>query len=249
MVTIADEGLGGLPQGLSLQGLEKVISCSALQVGEPVLFENHRLRFPSRGLVLRVEVTGIWTPRWEGRSLRPTASIRARDVARVAANWVPSEGFGPIIRRWEAIAALREPDSCLGPVAKRGWLALVSYLRCRRPDPLLGLIGVGPGLTPSGDDLLRGYLGFRAICGPLPAWKVEALRQAKLNTNALSFQLLWHATHSRLSEDLGNLIVALATGSHWFPHFRRILKEGHTSGADLLLGVLLALWERDHQRL
>lgn len=97
----------------------------------------------------------------------------------------------------------------------------------------LALLGRGPGLTPSGDDVLAGYLlGCRALGQPVPS--VAGLHR----TTALSAALLRHAFVGECVPEVAALVSALA-GDAPLP-IDALLRVGATSGAALAAGVLLA---------
>ncbi|MDR2035361.1 MAG: DUF2877 domain-containing protein, partial [Coriobacteriales bacterium] len=57
-------------------------------------------------------------------------------------------------------------------------------------------VGLGPGLTPAGDDVLLGYLAVYNHLGPDPAWKQamhSAVSAALGQTTTLSAHLLKNA--------------------------------------------------------
>jgi Protein of unknown function (DUF2877) len=119
-----------------------------------------------------------------------------------------------------------------------------------RPDPAVArLLGRGPGLTPTGDDVLAGALvtlcalGAPAA-GPLAAAVTSAAPDA---TTAVSAALLRHAARGECVPQLADLLEAIALGgadpaSGTLPRAAgALLAVGHCSGAGLLHGVLVAL--------
>ncbi len=117
-------------------------------------------------------------------------------------------------------------------------------------DAAAQLAGLGPGLTPSGDDVLAGILlalrVWPAAAGPLGARVVSTLLigPAAPRTGRISRAYLWAARQGHASEAWHDLIrgVAGATGSV-VAAATRILQTGETSGADMLAGFLFA-WTR-----
>ncbi len=98
-----------------------------------------------------------------------------------------------------------------------------------------GLIGLGPGLTPSGDDVLAGYvLGCRARGRPEVPFDVADL----VRTTALSATLLRHAISGECVPQVAALVQALGRAEPVDPG--PLLALGHTSGAALGHGLLLA---------
>ncbi len=109
-----------------------------------------------------------------------------------------------------------------------------------------GLLGSGPGLTPSGDDVLAGFLTGAAAFG----LDVAALREATAvlapaRTTALSAALLWHATRGECIDELAAVAEAMTSLQRRGPEqagraVRRLRSVGHTSGAALGLGLVIA---------
>jgi hypothetical protein len=102
------------------------------------------------------------------------------------------------------------------------------------------LLGLGPGLTPSGDDCLAGWLAGAWTASPEGRWLVKGtrlglLRAASERTGGLSRAFLAAAAYGHASEPAHDFALA--------PDERRLsvlLSVGATSGADYLAGYLLA---------
>ncbi|MGC0416082.1 DUF2877 domain-containing protein [Embleya sp. AB8] len=117
----------------------------------------------------------------------------------------------------------------------------------------LRLIGLGPGLTPSGDDALCGFLlALRHLDpGPNGARRAAALGEriaayAPGRTTDLSAALLGHAGRGHGCPQLVDLIGAVGRNTDVLPCLRRLLTVGHTSGADLAIGVLAGADAAEH---
>jgi len=113
------------------------------------------------------------------------------------------------------------------------------------PDKRINrLLGAGPGLTPSGDDLLAGVLltlrhtGFDAAADKLAAM---LLRDATHLTNAISVSMLHEAAQGRAGEyALGVLHMYGATEGFDAAIMSRMLNRmGESSGWDFLSGVVM----------
>lgn len=110
------------------------------------------------------------------------------------------------------------------------------------------LVGLGPGLTPAGDDFLLGFLlmfrflefggHFRLPDVDLAVWKVEILG----NTNLLSATGVIHAAEGRPFELARDLLENLCTGRkvHTILSALRLIDRGTTSGTDILTGMVVA---------
>jgi uncharacterized protein DUF2877 len=119
------------------------------------------------------------------------------------------------------------------------------------------LIGCGPGLTPSGDDLIVGFLaGLWSAAGDDPAKRTfrqalcAAVAGAAGRTGDISRAYLTHATRGRFAEPLATLVAEIGDGAP-VGEIERVtagaLRVGHSSGGDGVLGLLLGLaaWSAD----
>lgn len=114
------------------------------------------------------------------------------------------------------------------------------------PSSIRGLLGLGPGLTPSGDDFLGGVmlaliaLGYRSFARPI---EVLVLASARDRTNAISAAHLRCAAHGEGSAAIHGLLAAVcrqgkrSIGSS----VTAVDQIGHTSGWDTVVGIELAL--------
>jgi hypothetical protein len=116
-----------------------------------------------------------------------------------------------------------------------------------------GLVGLGAGSTPAGDDFLSGFLAaLRSAAGAVPARRafVESLGEAVAArlpaTTDLGATALRCALRALAPAPLLELAAALAAGrtAEALAALRRACAQGHSSGADLCTGFLygLALW-------
>jgi Protein of unknown function (DUF2877) len=109
-----------------------------------------------------------------------------------------------------------------------------------------GLLGSGPGLTPSGDDVLAGFLAGATAFGLDAAALREATAVlAPASTTALSAALLWHAARGECLDELAAVAAVLTSRRRRGPKqagcaVSRLLSVGHTSGAALALGLVIA---------
>lgn len=110
------------------------------------------------------------------------------------------------------------------------------------------VIGLGPGLTPSGDDFLVGLaLIFTTTNYPyhsLKQWLINNRDEMKKRTNIISFSTLDWAIKGEARERIGLFLNELFYGEN-----ETILKEkmlavlsiGQTSGGDMLTGMLVGI--------
>ena len=123
------------------------------------------------------------------------------------------------------------------------WIAKDAQGRASRAAN--ALIGLGPGLTPAGDDFIGGALialraaGRAALADRAAAW---ALGLAEKQTSRISRAHLECAAAGCGHEALHGLLAALDEGSAAIARAMAALKRvGHSSGRDAAAGALLAL--------
>jgi hypothetical protein len=134
---------------------------------------------------------------------------------------------------------------------------------CRRRDMKrvvnvgLDLVGLGPGLTPSGDDYLGGLL--------FSAYHLEAayalgfdqdgdrlhdfLNKARPLTSPISHTILSDLAHGHGPaplHDLINLLLQGMTGQPLRDSAQQLTRIGHTSGWDMLAGALTGMLLQDN---
>jgi Protein of unknown function (DUF2877) len=109
-----------------------------------------------------------------------------------------------------------------------------------------GLLGLGPGLTPAGDDLVGGAFFARRLVGATDGWDGAATsikRRARERTHPISATLLGDLLEGSGHAPLHELVVALCDGdvTSALDAAARLVKIGHSSGWDMLTGFLGAL--------
>ncbi|MGW4637426.1 DUF2877 domain-containing protein [Sphaerisporangium sp. NPDC004334] len=109
------------------------------------------------------------------------------------------------------------------------------------------LMGLGPGLTPSGDDMLAGMLvALRRLGGAadveravwLADWLAATVAfDARTRTTPISATLLHCAAQGQACAEALAVLRAVAGHQSLEPAVRGLLRLGHTSGADLAWGL------------
>jgi hypothetical protein len=222
-----------------------------------------------------VRLSGDVRPGDLGLRSRDPVSVRARHIragaavidARTAVRWMP--------RGYDAeLAGLRrrvaELEAAARPVAWEGsWPlagAVAGALASGCPggvdsdldDAVRRTTGRGPGLTPSGDDVLAGIFavltapGVTAMCEPVAARLRSALAPTLATTNEISRALLRQASRGHLSRPVWELTSAVLSGrtAASFTQARAaVLSTGATSGGDTCAGLIAAgqLLSRPHE--
>ena len=161
---------------------------------------------------------------WHPRSVpRATTALRAGRLSTLSLPWrAPARGVVDLLLRRD-----------------RASYALA--------DRVGALVGAGPGLTPSGDDVLCGVLlGLHLHAHSSPALVAElwpAVEPRLAATTSLSAALLREAAEGYAAEPVTRLLECLATpatqgdAAPLREAVRAVLAIGHTSGADLLGGL------------
>ncbi|WP_067175887.1 DUF2877 domain-containing protein [Microtetraspora niveoalba] len=113
------------------------------------------------------------------------------------------------------------------------------------------LLGLGPGLTPSGDDMLCGLLVALRQLGlaagaPRAVWLADWLAaavtyDARARTTPISATLLHCAARGEAGSEVLGVLRGLAGQQQLEAAAHRLLGLGHTSGADLAWGVRAGL--------
>ena len=109
------------------------------------------------------------------------------------------------------------------------------------------LCGRGVGLTPTGDDILAGWMAVNwLLYGPL-TWFLEACQQivavAKQQTHLLSQCWLSYAATGDVATPIKALLDALTKedDAQLAASMEAVLSMGATSGRDLIQGIVLGL--------
>jgi hypothetical protein len=256
-VCIGPAGLGAGPLNLLCE-LQPAVDWPALGLrpGAAVACRDNLLRIGDL-VAIAFGAARTWQapiPRPGWRRLDLAAGLEA--LANVAATMPADDGFAslvPVLARGRLPSARAIGEPALLRLALPGIAALGEFLEHalrgtdRRAPPVAAeiLLGLGPGLTPSGDDLIGGALialsalGRRDVAVTLAAW---ALLLATPRTGAISLAHLRCAADGEGSAALHYAIVSLTTpGAPGLSESVAMLARiGHSSGWDMLAGAALA---------
>ncbi len=228
LVVVALDDVGGVPGGILVGGPADL---RAFGIGRRCLVDVSRAATWSA----RLPASARCAP-------GPRLAARVHVARELAAEGAGEGGFGRLLAPGEVadpfaraavphIAALQ--DSLL--VADADGAATAA----------LSLIGLGVGLTPSGDDFLVGLLaGLEATGDPARGRIVAAIgEEAPRRTTTIGAASLVHAAAGQYAERLTDVLLALATerAVGLGRAIARAMAYGATSGADTLVGLFLAL--------
>lgn len=207
---------------------------TGLSAGDPVVVTGSVIDLGHRLLDL------AGAPRWAPRPI-DLSGLAPADLRRAAALLDPGSHPHPRSSFEEASAAL----------LRSGTASLVEAARAGDPDRVVvaatRLIGLGAGLTPTGDDILTGLAVLLAqpgmLLSPLLSPLREAIGAAADRTTAVSAATLAEATAGRARERIHGLIATLPAGESGaiIAAAALVRRIGHSSGADLLTGLRLGL--------
>jgi hypothetical protein len=248
IVTIASEAVGGLPNGLTVRSplpLDRL----GIRPGMQAYADGASLFLPAASLRISIAGARGWSPTMPdlGAMPAPVRAHRATLSLRVAAESAPQIGLGPLIR------ALASGSDAVGSglvlTAGEGLADIVEMLGARRAggavERAAPLIGLGPGATPSGDDLLVGLAaGLAAICHPLATAFARGVADAAAGrTTALAETFLWHAGRGEFADRVQRTAAAIHGGDpeEMQAGVHEALRWGASSGADLLVGLLVGI--------
>jgi hypothetical protein len=252
LLTVVASGEPDLPQGIRVDASSD-FSFQALRAGEPVTCQENFLRFDAVTIALREAkpwrcdlpslkadmtdpaVTAAWKAAWQvlnKQQFQSQAEIIAEELFDFQG------GAQNIVSRKVADAMHGLTDA-----TRRLDLAATTSIH--------PLIGLGSGLTPSGDDLLLGYLAG-LWCG---VWNKgeriqflkdlgEVVIRLSHGTNDISRTYLHHAARGQVSSRLADLAGAICRGENsdrLVFAVESATRIGHTSGMDAVTGLLLGL--------
>jgi hypothetical protein len=233
-----------MPNGARMPGDVVEQLYTELSPGVEVSVGDGRLLIPTLDLCIHLPEKMAWEPvpalaaySWQSAA----AAGHARMLARLLAQRSQQDGLAPLVRPLLFDEAIREtplarvalPLLCLLAQASRelDWAGVEEAAR--------GLAGLGPGLTPSGDDTLGGFMGVMALIGLQDGGREYECEEnnkgssttfrhrrrdrtagqrlaeviasaARPRTTILSATLLAHAARGELAEQVGELLMALA---------------------------------------
>lgn len=208
-----------------------VLVSSTPQRGVSIRFE----RLPARG----------WSPRRLILDSLKASGLKGATAALCAAllRGAAPLGFGALLAR----QAPGFPLDLAMPLVR----ALEEAYRRDDPDAILAasiaLLGIGAGLTPSGDDLAGGALFGRRFVAPRDQAFHEIARrlsaEVAVRSSPISAALFRDLAEGRSFSPLHDLVAALAQGEHGAALLagRGLVRIGGSSGWDMLAGLMIGL--------
>jgi hypothetical protein len=199
------------------------------------------LAIPAKGATVRLVVDGV-TP-WRPAAAPPRASATTASARALRASLTDARGLGRLLFDTfgdDPVARKARPHVRALALACASGAAL-AFADAARP-----LLGLGSGLTPSGDDFVGGALFARRVLGDWNAGWDNALShivaEAATATHPISARLLADLAAGEGWAPLHETAAALAAAdvAEASSAARRVTALGHTSGWDIIAGFLTA---------
>lgn len=172
---------------------------------------------------------------------------RAADLEQIGAALRQASFILRIIETSQSVLdPLGLPHSCVVDFVRDGIIPLRrSNDAIRFREASLKIVGLGLGFTPSGDDMLGGFLAtYNSLSRTVE--RVEILLDFALlhgKTSWISAKLLDYMQRLILDEQVDHMIRSAICGDEedFILAMETLLPRGHTSGVDISTGTILAL--------
>jgi len=232
-----------MPNGLQLSALPATFPFSALRAGMPVLLGAQRLHIEAIGCVLDLSSCSQWNPHIERPERLDVDVVRgngewlAKRIA-TAPPQVKERKWGHPTPRSGALFPNSAPKNPAFPTVRE----MARYL-----------CGRGAGLTPTGDDILAGWMAVGwLLYAPTPSFLhacQQIIKVARQQTHLLSQCWLSYAAEGNVAQPIGALLDALTRDPTLPPcgcqplemATQAVLAMGASSGYDVIQGILLGL--------
>jgi hypothetical protein len=262
LITVANKGFGNLPCGI-LVDLRPDVDFPSLGIfaGQRIQACKERMRLVENDLIIDFNHSEIWPAR--SYLIKQLASLNILSMntdtaSAIAAGGNRTDGFAPLLGSYHEILngnPIKDPSwTPLCRCAVDPIILLVNGIRSFDASAIEAsvyqLVGLGIGLTPSGDDVLTGALGTLALLGePL---KINPWIETTFDgiariiggrSTLIGETYLRYALKGIVTEILGTFVVAVATeGADSVSRAtKRLIAFGYSSGQEIALGSLLAL--------
>lgn len=245
ILMLCDRAWGVLPIGIGLEDFPRTAEYLRLQQGQPVTVGEDCLIFPSGELRLEEQVAPC-----AGKKTHAPQRRLVRQAAEELAALGKERGLSMLVM--PLVLDTQPADAAMpNPYCARGLVYFRKLMRALRDGDSGGirgclekLLGLGPGLTPSGDDVLLGMLYiFRTI--PQRAPEGAELLAAWIGrlwprcTHPISGAYLQAMIDGGPFERMDRLFRGLCGEDPL--EIETITRIGSSSGSEMLLGMLLAL--------
>ncbi len=261
MTLLTEESAIG-PMGLVVKAPD--LKSLPLLPGMKMEIGRGRLSIPEAGITLQLKGVRSWSPQAEPIH-EPVGLVVKKDRLEKLEKWILKSGnlagIANVLEYLELPDRSRklQPETELNAFGQfaldriQGFTAVLTETDAERiRDKIRGIIGFGPGLTPSGDDFLagvgasmiylRGYYRLKKQTFAIPLQLI--LDESRGRTTRVSEEMLKNLAQGLMPKRFMDLQLALL--SQCGPEMGSVLQEldrmGETSGTDHALGVFVAHW-------
>ncbi len=215
-----------------------------LSIGAPTRSNAHRVHV-AHAWVIVLDGATSWDPVLPriDRAASDALHSHLRTLTDLIAAQAPAGGLARVsVERAGPVLTPLERSASLGLTDLSSGLRQANRAQVARGARMLA--GLGPGLTPSGDDVLAGCLLALAALPDMDGASVrEAIASsARHRTTHISTAYLDAAARGEASEAWHRLVAAMGTSDAvpLISAARQVLAVGETSGSDVLGGFVLA---------
>ncbi len=255
LLTVVTVDCADLPQAIRIDSPRGFSLMNRLHTGDRITCHNGILRDKKERLSIDLRQAKPWKcklPRLDPEEITPLVSAAWTSVwqalderqKHTSAEIYASELFQPDVPE-------RTPMSRLMSVHIRQLVSATRNLDSSIGTSVSRLIGLGQGLTPSGDDFLVGFLtALRCMAGKNKKRQAFFRDLRKMivyyshQTTDISRTYLYHATRGQVSSKLASLVEAIARGEgseRLLQVAKDAMQVGHSSGMETVAGLLIGL--------
>ncbi len=234
------------PFGIALGQRFRSPAFEKIARGTAVVTAEGTLRIPDAGLEISAAGARVWEPKALPVNLFPPAARRHAEILTgILLRHDNPDGLAGLVDAADRTPLVRRARSSVNTLVE-GLTRGESALLMAGAEPLLGL---GPGLTPAGDDFLAGFLGMAVLANPAALALLRdtggpLLRLARQETALLSYAFLAEALQGVLAPPVDELAAAILQDAEAkvVAHAAQgAAALGHSSGLDTLAGMVFAL--------
>jgi hypothetical protein len=254
LLTLVASSEPDLPQGIRVDTPDD-FSFEIFRAGEQVTCRDDILRFASSSLTIELRESRRWKcdlPALQADMTNPVVAIAWRcawQTLNKRQMLLGAEIIAEDLFRSDETIPAGVP--CKAGEAMRRLFDATRRYNLTATSSLRPLIGLGSGLTPSGDDLLVGYLAGLWCTVLDKSERVQfvsclgkAIIRLSRQTNDISRTYLYHASRGQVSSRLADLAEVICLGENserLLTTVESAMHVGHTSGVDAVTGLLIGL--------
>jgi hypothetical protein len=259
IVSLISENIPMKPMSISLKALENVSMHElGLEVAQRVVYHADRLEIPEACFTMYLSNSRCidCSPVFDF-DMGNTRQVKAKiDELRLVLEQGNPMGLLRVVSNFDAAMGEQYNTIPQNRYSEFAW-PRVSKLICSISEGDLteitnasrGIAGFGPGLTPSSDDMLIGFMISLIYAAHYYNWGRQwaedinsaILKGAEGRTNQLSYEMMSYAAKGEVTKNIHQLMSCIYSNSTQLIHRSAldVMDYGETSGADMLLGIYM----------